>query len=440
MSDSSGDLEILAEAEQLRAQGRFDEAAALLEALLAERPEHLDALMKLAQIALAQRRMDECLRLLEQASGQHPADAELHFRRATVLHQLGRIDEARAAYARAAEIKPDHVPALLKLGACCLAMGDRDAAIRTYQGVVAITGPVGRALHDPRLPAAIRADAELMHRTLTGRYRELLELTRTYLRQRYPAGDLTRIEAALAIIAGERQRRYDHPQQRPEFFFIPGLAPVPWFEREQFDWVAQVEDAFPAVRAELEALLPERAGFMPYIHGTQGQEATTPDGTDFSHLAGNLSWSAFHLHKARRIDEHCARCPQTAALMDSLPLPQAEGWMPETFFSVLGPGERIIPHFGQMNGRLTIHLGLIIPPDCGIRVDDETRGWAEGKVLAFDDSFVHEAWNDSEQERAVYIFEAWHPDMKPAEIDGVQHFLETRAHWLREVGAEHSDG
>ncbi len=439
MTDFSDPLEIIAAAEQLRVQGLLDEAAARLEALLAERPDHLDALMKLAQIALAQRRMDECLRLLELASGHHPEDAELHFRRATVLHQLRRVDEARAAYARAVALKPDHVAALLKLGGCHLAMGDRDAAIRTYQGVVAITGPVGRALQDPRLPAAIRADAELMHRTLTGRYRELLELTRAYLRQRYPAGDLTRIEAALEIVAGERQRRYDHPQQRPEFFFIPGLAPIPWFEREHFDWVSRVEDAFPAVRAELEALLPERAGFTPYIHGTQGQEATTPDGTDFSHLAGNLSWSAFHLHKGGRIDEHCNRCPQTAALMDSLPLPQAEGWMPETFFSVLGPGERIIPHFGQMNGRLTIHLGLIIPPGCGIRVDEETRGWEEGKVLAFDDSFLHEAWNGSEQERAVYIFEAWHPDMTPAEIEGVQHFLETRARWLREVGAEHSD-
>ena len=440
MTDTSSISEAFLDAEGLRSQGRLDEAAARLESVLANRPDHLDTLLGLAQIALAQRRLDACLEWLDMAAGHHPDDAEVHFRRGTVLQRLDCLEEARTAYARAVELKPDHVPALLKLGGCCLALGDRDSAVRTYQGIVSITGPVGRALQDRRLPPAIRGDVELMHRTLQGRYRQLLELTRTYLRERYPAGELTRIDAALQILAGERQRKYDHPLQRPELFFIPGLRPIPWFERDQFEWVPRVEEAFPAVKAELETLLPDREDFTPYLHGTRGQEAKTPEGTDFSHLAGNLSWSAYHLHKGHRIDDHCARCPQTAALMDSLPLPVAEGWMPETFYSVLAPGEHIIPHLGQMNGRLTIHLGLIIPPDCGIRVGDETRGWEEGKVLAFDDSFLHEAWNRSDRERAVFIFEAWHPDMSAAEIDGVQHFLKTRTRWLEQVGAEHRAG
>lgn len=440
MSYSSSISEALEDARRLRAEGRIDEAAARLEPMLAAFPDHLETLLELAQIALAQRRMDACLSLLDTATTHQPDDPELHFRRATVLQQLRRLDEARSAYGRAVELKPDHVPALLKLGGCCLATGDRDAAVRVYQGIVAITGPVGRALQDQRLPAAIRGDVELMHRTLQGQYRQLLELTRTYLRETYPAAELTRIDAAFQVLAGERQHQYDHPLQRPEFFFIPGLPPIPWFERDQFEWVARVEQAFPAVREELEALLADRGDFIPYLHGTQGQAAITPAGTDFSHLAGNLSWSAYHLHKGHRIDDHCARCPETAALMDSLPLPVAEGWMPETFFSVLAPGEHIIPHLGQMNGRLTIHLGLIIPPDCGIRVGEETRGWEEGRVLAFDDSFLHEAWNRSDRERAVFIFEAWHPDMKPAEMDGVRHFLETRSRWLRQIGAEQAGG
>ncbi|MGB5209141.1 MAG: aspartyl/asparaginyl beta-hydroxylase domain-containing protein [Gammaproteobacteria bacterium] len=432
-SDTSNSHELLIKGDRLLSERRLDEAGACFEMILDQQPEALDALLRMAQVQLLQSRIDPCLATLDTAIEYHPHNAELRFRRGTILHSLGRFDEARAIYHEAVSLQPDHVPALLKLGSCCMALGDTEAAIRAYQGVVTIAGPVGRALQDTRLPEAIRGDVELMHKTLTGKYRDLLESTRAYLRDKYPASELTRIDAALAVLAGQRQRAYEHPQQRPEFMYIPGLRPIPWFEREDFDWVQRVEDAFPEVRAELEALLPERSGFVPYIHGTQGQQASTPQGTDFSHLAGNLSWSAFHLHLKGRIADHCERCPQTAALMDSLPLPEAEGWMPETFFSVLAPGEHIIPHYGQMNGRLTVHLGLIIPPDCGISVCGETRGWEEGKVLAFDDSFLHEAWNRSDADRAVLIFEVWHPDMSEAEIDGVQHFLTTRTRWLNEI-------
>ena len=426
--------EVMSRGDRLSSERRFDEASACFEIILDQQPDHFEALLKLAQTALFQGRIEACLATLDTAIGHHPQNAELRFRRGTILHSQGRFEEARGIYLEALRLQPGHVPALLKLGSCCLALGDTGAAVRAYQGVVTIAGPVGRALQDQRLPDAIRQDAELMHKTLTGKYRDLLESTRAYLQEKYAPNELTRIDAALAMLAGQRKRVYEHPQQRPEFFFIPGLRPIPWFEREDFDWVQRVEDAYPAVRSELEMLLPDRSGFTPYIHGTQGQQATTPQGTDFSHLAGNLSWSAFHLHLKGRVAEHCERCPQTAALMDSLPLPEAEGWMPETFFSVLAPGEHIIPHYGQMNGRLTVHLGLIIPPECGIRVGDETRGWEEGKVLAFDDSFLHEAWNRSDSERAVFIFEVWHPDMSAAEIDGVQHFLSTRTRWLNELG------
>ena len=44
------------------------------------------------------------------------------------------------------------------------------------------------------------------------------------------------------------------------------------------------------------------------------------------------------------------------------------------------------------------------------------RHWEEGKVLVFDDSFEHEAWNDSEAPRVVLIFDIWHPDLSKGEV------------------------
>ena len=37
--------------------------------------------------------------------------------------------------------------------------------------------------------------------------------------------------------------------------------------------------------------------------------------------------------------------------------------------------------------------------------------WAEGEVIIFDDSFEHSVWNDSEEERIIFILDVPHPDL-----------------------------
>jgi aspartyl/asparaginyl beta-hydroxylase (cupin superfamily) len=84
-------------------------------------------------------------------------------------------------------------------------------------------------------------------------------------------------------------------------------------------------------------------------------------------------------------------------------------------FSLLRPGARIPPHHGFMNARLICHLPLIVPPNCGLRVGNETREWREGEVVVFDDSIEHEAWNSSNEPRAVLIFDVWRPELSDKE-------------------------
>ena len=58
---------------------------------------------------------------------------------------------------------------------------------------------------------------------------------------------------------------------------------------------------------------------------------------------------------------------------------------------------------------------FIVPPNCGLRVGSETRSWKESELLIFDDSFEHEAWNRSDSNRIVLIFEIWRPEISPDE-------------------------
>ena len=96
-----------------------------------------------------------------------------------------------------------------------------------------------------------------------------------------------------------------------------------------------------------------------------------------------------------RNETNCARCPATAALLERLPLLDLPGKGPTAMFSLLEPRTRIPPHTGSNNVRATVHLPLIVPEGCGLRVGAETRAFAPGKAWAFDDTIEHEAWNDT---------------------------------------------
>ena len=92
-------------------------------------------------------------------------------------------------------------------------------------------------------------------------------------------------------------------------------------------------------------------------------------------------------------------------------------------FSLLRAGARIAPHTGTHNTRLICHLPLIVPPGCGFRVGSEVREWEEGKLLVFDDSIEHEAWNDSAELRVVFICDLWPAALPPAERAAVSRLI-----------------
>jgi len=82
-------------------------------------------------------------------------------------------------------------------------------------------------------------------------------------------------------------------------------------------------------------------------------------------------------------------------------------------FSCLRPGAVIHPHHGRFSNTLRCHLGLQIPKDdCKIKVNGETRTWQQGKILVLDDRLEHEAWNLTDQDRTVLIFD-FIPDQIP---------------------------
>jgi aspartate beta-hydroxylase len=123
--------------------------------------------------------------------------------------------------------------------------------------------------------------------------------------------------------------------------------------------------------------------------------------------------------------------PKTLAALKAADIVRIEGRPMELFFSRLKPGTHIPPHHGIANNRITVHLPLIVPGDCSIRVGNAMHHWREGEIVAFDDSFEHEAWNRSPADRVVLIFEAHHPDLSREEREAIQYAIEVRGRWLK---------
>jgi aspartate beta-hydroxylase len=108
---------------------------------------------------------------------------------------------------------------------------------------------------------------------------------------------------------------------------------------------------------------------------------------------------------------------------------------PEVLYSVFTPGTHLLPHCGVTNTRLVGHLALLIPENCALKVGGETYHWVPGKVVVFDDTYEHEAWNRSQQTRVVMIFDVWHPGLTQAERHAVADLVAGIGDFRKEVEA-----
>ncbi len=122
-------------------------------------------------------------------------------------------------------------------------------------------------------------------------------------------------------------------------------------------------------------------------------------------------WNEGHL-----VAENADLFPQTLKALSSAPMPEITDQAPMSLFSKLAANSRIPAHNGLLNTRLICHLPIIVPENCGcLRVGNEERPWEEGKMLIFDDSIEHEAWNSSANDRVILLFEIWRPEIDEQE-------------------------
>ena len=376
-------------------------------------PDNPQILNALGMLALGDRDFIAASSHFTSASDLDPTSPVLLVNLATA--RRGAADDVgeRDALFKVLDIDQGHLTANLRLAELHDRLGEKGDAMARWAAVVGIA----QALPDltpalEELIARARANLEMHSKALGAVLDEGLEGERDQL----SASEKRRFDACVDAALG-RRRIYQNECHGLHFPFLPADE---FFDRDFFPWMTQIEAMTDVIAAEFRKLWEKPEGIRPYVAMDKG----TPE-NKWSDLDHSLDWSAFFLWRhGVRDDDACARCPETAKAVEALPLSNIPGKSPTVFFSILRPRTHLPAHTGVTNARAIVHLPLIIPESCGFRVGGETREWRPGRAFAFDDTIDHEAWNNSDQPRAILIFDVWNPHLTDAEKRMLQRFFE----------------
>jgi aspartyl/asparaginyl beta-hydroxylase (cupin superfamily) len=400
--------QLIEAAAQAFAGGRGADAERLINQAEAEAPRHPLVLNEIGKRKLLAGDPAGALSLLEQAVKDDPSQSALWLNLSTAFRNLNRPDEELVALNKALALEPTNIRALLQAGALHERRSDSRAAAATYRKALQMI-PTTAGLTPDMRPIFDHAKAVIDANNLA--LEQFLEDRLGEVRARHANETLGRFDKSLATFL-QKRRVY---RQQPTFIYVPELPAIEFYERADFPWLDQIEAATDEIRGELINVLADGpAALEPYV-STQA----TPD-EKWRALNNSRSWGVYYLWKAgEAITENMARCPRTVEALSAWPKCELPGSAPTAVFSILEPKTRIPPHTGVNNARLICHLPLIVPPNCGFRVGAETRQWEPGKAFVFDDTIEHEAWNNSDDTRAVLIFDIWNPYTTEAEREMV---------------------
>lgn len=178
----------------------------------------------------------------------------------------------------------------------------------------------------------------------------------------------------------------------------------PVFDPAVFPFTHAFEERWEKIRAEAEAVLA-RGRNLPRVDDISPDHARIADGEGWK--------SYFLVGYGYRRERACRRCPETAALLERIPN------LHSAFFSIMEPGQRLIPHRGPTKAIITWHLPLSVPRDreaCRIKIAGQWHSWTEGRSLIFDDTYRHEVRNDTDEHRIILLIHLLRPVRFPGSL------------------------
>jgi aspartyl/asparaginyl beta-hydroxylase (cupin superfamily) len=169
-----------------------------------------------------------------------------------------------------------------------------------------------------------------------------------------------------------------------------------FYDVEKFAFTDILIEAYPKIKHEwdrtpkwLKRLMSKKAN----RYTTDGKENTTLRATQ-----GN--WSVLPImtrHKTSWWVKYIF--PTTYSLIDHINI------FENLLFSVFAPNTEITEHVGWTDKIARVHLAIHTNEDASLEVLDEKTTLKDGEVLCFNDGVLHHAYNRSNKERVVLLFD-----------------------------------
>ena len=130
-------------------------------------------------------------------------------------------------------------------------------------------------------------------------------------------------------------------------------------------------------------------------------------------------WTRFYLKwYGDPLPSAVRKCPKTLEVLKQTPSIKA------AMFASLPSGGKLMPHRDPFAGSLRYHLGLKTPnsDECFILVDGQKHSWRDGEDVLFDETYIHEAHNRTDENRIILFCDVTRP-MKIKLIDRFNLFM-----------------
>ena len=400
---------LLASARLMRVRGHDDAAAASYALTLQNGPTLAEAHAFLAAHALRRGAFAASVAHGEQALKADPDDVQAHAVLGEALRRLITLEHAERALRDILDEQPQAYTSGLHHAWLLERRGDTHAALLGYLRSIKTAQSHGLWRDDDSTPPWLRELVQhAMQRAQSGRHKVFHDLLNGMI-ERYGRDGMSRVADCLTMYLGEAPTVYADPRQRPTFLYFPGLPTTPVFDRSQLSFAEEFEARMPAIREEMRSVMTGTDGIEPFHYDLTREQRES--------MTLGAAWDAYFFDRdGLRLQQHHAACPITSATLAQLPLDHIRDHGPEVCFSILRPGAHILPHRGVTNTRSVLHLGLVIPEHCALKLSDVGEvHWQEGRCFAFDDTYEHEAWNRSDSTRVILLADIWNPHLHEVE-------------------------
>lgn len=176
-------------------------------------------------------------------------------------------------------------------------------------------------------------------------------------------------------------------------YLFSSAPSTPYISTDRFPELAPLRENWKIIRDEAIAL--NDAGKM-----------AAGEGLAFKSFYKDDRWKRFYLTWYGKDYETAQKfCPQTLQLIKDTP------GINGALLVKLNPHKHLKRHRDPFALSLRYHLGLVTPnsDQCRLLVDGKSYSWADGDDVLFDETYVHEAMNNTDQERIILFCDVQRP-------------------------------